>query len=227
MSRQGRAGSHSQASSFWYGLGRILFYVLARLCFRLRVSGAEKIPRQGPCIIAANHASYLDPPFLGCGVKHRKLHYIARSTLFRNPVLVFLFRKWGVVALDRERGGDVGALRQALRLLKEGHVLALFPEGTRTPDGTIRDAKPGVGFLVTKAGVPVIPAYIEGTFRCLPKGRKFPRLGRVSVYFGEPIVPEEIAACARSADGRADFGAVSKLVMDRIRRLAESRPGPA
>ncbi|HIE10706.1 MAG TPA: 1-acyl-sn-glycerol-3-phosphate acyltransferase [Kiritimatiellae bacterium] len=223
MSGQGSAANSSRASNFWYGLGRRLFYVLARLFFRLRVSGVERIPRQGACIVAANHASYLDPPLLGCGVRHRKFHYIARLTLFRNPVLGFLFRRWGVVALDRERGGDVGALRQALRLLKQGHVLALFPEGTRTPDGTIRDAKPGIGFLVAKAGVPVIPAHIDGTFRCLPKGRKVPRLGRVSVSFGAPIVPEEIAACARGADGRSDFGAVSRLVMERIRNLAERR----
>jgi len=224
MSRKESAKPTNRASSFWYGLGRRLFYVLARLFFRLEVRGAERIPRRGPCIVAANHVSYLDPIVLGCGVRHRKFHYMARSTLLRHPVMRFLLPRWGVVALDRDRGGDVGALKAALRLLQEGHVLALFPEGTRSPDGTIRAAKPGVGFLVAKAAVPVIPAYVEGTFQCLPKGRRIPRLGRVRVTFGEPVSPQEIELRGREA-GRRRFEAVAELVMDRIRALAGQEVG--
>ena len=120
--------------------------------------------------------------------------------------------------MDRTKG-DVGALRKGIGLLKEGKVLGLFPEGTRSPTGEIQPAKGGIGFLIMKAGVPVVPAYVDGSFKAFPKGANRIHRAQVSIYYGTPISTSEFAALGTDRDS---YGRIGELVMNRIAALKPS-----
>ena len=200
---------------YWLSRGFVYFCLLLK--YRLRVSGREHVPARGGAVIAANHCSYLDPPVMAGCSNRRIVHFMARDTLFSNPVARWFFPRVGVIALDRTKG-DLGALKKAIATLKEGHVIGLFPEGTRSPDGQMREAKGGIGFLIAKGNVPVVPLYISGTFAAFPKGADKLRPGRLVARFGPPISPDEIRA---AMPAKNDYEAVGALVMSRIRALAE------
>ncbi|MBN1269601.1 MAG: 1-acyl-sn-glycerol-3-phosphate acyltransferase [Kiritimatiellae bacterium] len=201
-----------------YGLSRSTLWVFFKLFFHLKVRGVENVPDEGPCIVACNHASYLDPPIVGAGIKRRMVRFMARDTLYRTPFAQSFLTKVHTVPIDRTRG-DVGALRRALKALAAGGVLGLFPEGTRTPDGNLQKAKGGIGFLIAKARVPVVPAYVEGSFQALPKDAKRLRFSRLTLTIGPPILPEEWQAMG--AD-RSSYDRIGELVMARIAALKES-----
>lgn len=205
----------SERAPLAYRIGRQLCRLYFRLAHHLQVEGAMHVPAEGACIVAGNHVSVLDPPLMGCAIPHRVVHYLAKIELFRPP-FGWVLRAVGAVPVERGKG-DVGALRRALSLLQEGRVLGLFPEGTRSPDGRLQPPKRGIGFLVAKAAVPVVPAFIAGTFEAWPKGARGPRLGvPVHVRYGAPIRPEEILAEAGQSDG---YDRVAALVMARIAAL--------
>jgi 1-acyl-sn-glycerol-3-phosphate acyltransferase len=182
---------------------------------RFSSRGSEHVPATGGCIICANHASFLDPPIVGSGVRHRHVRFMARDTLFEGRFMGWLLTSIGVIALDRTRG-DISALRKAIQSLKSGSVIGLFPEGTRSPDGNLQEPKGGIGFLIAKAGVLVVPAYISGSFRAYPKGARFIRPTKVSIVYGPPIQPAEFAALAEEDDG---YNKIARLVMTRIAAL--------
>ncbi len=200
-----------------YWISRGFVYLCLRLKFRMKVSGREHIPAAGGAVIAANHCSYLDPPVMCSSIHSRIVHFMARDTLFSNAVARWYFPRVGVIPLDRTRG-DLGALKKAIGALKSGQVIGLFPEGTRSPDGEMRAAKGGIGFLIAKGDVPVVPLYISGTHEAFPKGAKKIRPSRIIARLGRPITPEEIRA---AMPGKNDYEAVGTLVMRRIRELAE------
>ena len=200
---------------YWLARGFVYFCLLLK--YRLRVSGREHVPAKGGAVIAANHCSYLDPPVMAGCSNRRIVHFMARDTLFSNPVARWFFPRVGVIALDRTKG-DLGALKKAIATLKDGQVIGLFPEGTRSPDGQMREAKGGIGFLIAKGDVPVVPLYISGTFAAFPKGADKLRPGRLVARFGPPISPDEIRA---AMPAKNDYEAVGALVMSRIRALAE------
>ncbi len=162
---------------------KLIAVALMRLGFRLEVRGREHVPASGPVLLVSNHASLLDPPFVG-GAAPRELYFLAKEELFRVPLLGRLIR--GVNARPvRRDGSDSRALKMALRLLGEGRALLVFPEGTRGVG--LREGKPGVGMLAVVSGAPVVPVYVSGTGRALPRGRVMPRLGKVRVCFGPPL----------------------------------------
>ena len=206
---------------YWLSRGFVYFCLLLK--YRMRVSGREHVPSKGGAVIAANHCSYLDPPVMAGSSNRRIVHFMARDTLFSNPVARWFFPRVGVMPIDRTRG-DLGALRKAIAALKEGKVIGLFPEGTRSPDGQMREAKGGIGFLIAKGDVPVVPLYISGTFAAFPKGADKLRPGRLVARFGPPISPEEIRA---AMPAKNDYEAVGALVMRRIRELSEESRYPA
>ena len=184
---------------------------------RFEAHGGENVPTTGGCIVASNHVSFLDPPALGCGVRNRVVRFMARDTLFQPPWFGNVLHRVGVIPISREKG-DVGALRKAIQCLKEGSCIGLFPEGTRSPDGTLQPAKGGIGFLIAKAGVPVVPAYIEGTYDAYPRSAKRIRPTKVRITYGKPIMPEEFAALGKDRDA---YEKVGSLVMDRIREIRD------
>ncbi len=189
---------------------------IMRALFRLEARGTEHVPRQGPVLLVANHSSFLDPPLVG-GVTPRPMSFMAKAELFRVPLLGALIRRLNARPVRRE-GADAGALRTALRILQDGGVLLMFPEGTRGPEGTLRDPKPGAAMLAVMSGAPVVPVFVEGSGRAWPRGRRLPRPAKVTVTFGPAQVFER-----RDADGRkTDYEVVSRRMMAAIEHLASS-----
>jgi len=213
--------SESFMSTIVFRISRACVGYFLRVWLRMSRTGMENIPETGGCIIVANHSSFLDPPAVGCSANKRIVHFMARDTLFKPGFRNWFFTQVQCVPLDRERG-DISALRRGLGVLKQGQVLGLFPEGTRSPDGTLQEPKAGIGFLIAKGNVPVVPAYVSGTFRAYPRGARFVRPTKVRVVFGEPILPEELASFGR---GRDAYMAVAGLVMERIADLRENLHG--
>jgi 1-acyl-sn-glycerol-3-phosphate acyltransferase len=168
-----------------YRFGWLFFSTFFALYSRARYHGAAHVPADGPVILAANHASFLDPPLVGSGLP-RMVNYLARDTLFDAPVVGSLLRSWKVVPVDRDGGGGAG-LKAILDRLLNGGVILLFPEGTRTPDGQLRPARSGIGLTVIKSTAPVVPVRVSGTFAAYGRHLKWPRPRRLAVAYGEPL----------------------------------------
>jgi len=160
-----------------YAFSRQVVRVLLTAGWRMRVLGAERVPRSGPLIVACNHVSYFDPPALGAALP-RPIRYMAKTQLFEIPLLGPLIAALGAYPVDRSRG-DVAAIKRSLDVLKTGAAVGIFPEGTRNPNGTIQ-AQAGVALLARLSGAPILPAYVDGTAD--PK-----RFRRITVVFGEPL----------------------------------------
>jgi len=199
--------------SRFYAAMKIPAVVLMRLMFRLESVGSENIPERGPVLIVANHSSVLDPPLVG-GASGRQLTYLAKAELFEIPLFRTLIHALNARPIRRE-GADPSALRTARRVLDEGGALLVFPEGTRGEEGEIRSAKPGAGLLAVSSGAAVVPAYIRGSGRAWPRGRRLPRPAKVTVTFGEPLRFE----AGPGADRRALYETASREMMNAISRL--------
>jgi 1-acyl-sn-glycerol-3-phosphate acyltransferase len=171
---------------WWYRFCRFLFRVYFRIYHRGRVYNADRLPDEGAFILAGNHVSFLDPPFFGLACK-REAFYMARDTLFRNPMANWILRSWNCVPISRERG-DIGAMRTVLRMLGEGKAVLMFPEGTRSQDGQLQEPRAGIGMIAARANVPIVPMRIFGTEHALPKGASLPRPAKVEIAFGEPFL---------------------------------------
>jgi len=203
-------------SSVAYAILWVLARTVARLFFGFRVVGS--VPKQGGLLVAANHASYFDIPLLGCGM-FRRAWYLGRSDLFVPGVKGILqWLGWIPLKLGRL---DRKAFDRAIALIKAGKVVVIFPEGGRSLDGQLRNAKAGLGMIVAQTGCPVVPAYLKGTFDVLPTGAKRPRFHPVSVSFGPPLsFPGE------NTQTKAFYQEVSRIVMERIAALGEVAPPP-
>jgi 1-acyl-sn-glycerol-3-phosphate acyltransferase len=200
----------------FYWLVRAIIRALGRLLFRLEAKGVENIPHKGGCLLVANHASNLDPPLIAVSVP-RICNTLAKRELFDLPLLGWAIRN--LFAYPIERGGvDRKALRQCVEALRSGEILLLFPEGTRTFDGELQQAKAGAAMIAMQAGVPILPVYIEGTYDALPRGRSWPKFTKVRVHFGEPFLPDELIA--GTEDKRAAYSLLAAEMMRRIADLA-------
>lgn len=203
-----------------YGFFHYLITVGYDLFFRGEVRGQENLPKDGAFLIAANHLSFLDPPLIGCHVP-RQLCFFARKTLWKPGVASWWLDAVGTIPVDRDGGQDVSALKRVLRSLKDNKGLILFPEGTRSPDGRLQTPKSGVGFIVCKSQVPVIPARIFGSFEAFGKGVKYPRLGTpVTVVFGKPMPPSVYDA---PGSGKDRYQVASDRIMAEIAKLEAPR----
>lgn len=190
-----------------YAISLVVTRLALALLGGLRVHGREKVPLEGPLIIAPNHCSYLDPPLVGVAVP-RICHSMSKEELFRVPLLGWWITRLHVFPVKRG-GADRAALRHALQVLKRGEVLVIFPEGTRTRDGRLGPAQPGIGLIAVKSGAPILPLYIDGTFRAWPRHRKLPRPARMSAWFGDLIPMDEYQAMS-------DHGEAHRLVAERV-----------
>ena len=171
--------------TFWYLLGYSLSKAIAKTFFNYRVIGAENMIEEGPCIIAANHCSYLDPPLVGVACK-RAIHYLARKSLLDVPILGPILPELNVIPVD-QKNADRSALMGAIRVVRSGGAVLIFPEGTRSPDGNLQAAQPGIGMIVAKTGAPVVPVNISGTFSALPRGTGIPSCFPVSITVGKAL----------------------------------------
>ena len=181
-----------------YRIGWTCFRAMYATYFRWRVFGAENVPAQGGVILASNHASFLDPPLVGSGLK-RDINYLARESLFRFPGIGALLRSWNAVPVDRDGGGAKG-LKIILSRLLDGNGIILFPEGTRTKDGKLQPARSGIGLTVIKSTAPVVPVRVFGTFEAYGRNHKIPRPRRVIVKYGRPMNFAALRAEAQTCD---------------------------
>jgi len=183
-----------------YYLAWLVFRAVYRFYFRWRVFNPERVPAQGPVILAANHASFLDPPLVGSGLE-RDINYLARDTLFRFPGMGALLRSWNAVPVDRDGAGAAG-LKAILDRLLAGGAIILFPEGTRSADGQLRPARSGIGLIVLKSTAPVVPVRVFGTYAAYGRQITIPRPLRVAVKYGQPMdfanLRAEAATCCKS-----------------------------
>jgi len=162
-----------------------------KLPWRLTVRGFEHFPWRGPMILACNHQSYWDPPTAGA-VSPRPLHFMARRSLFRNPVFGTLITLFNAFPVERDKA-DPKAVLAALGILRKGRALLIFPEGTRSRNGQLGQAKEGVGMLALRSGASIIPCYLHNTNKLTPKGARFLHFPKVTVYLGPAVDLSDLA----------------------------------
>jgi 1-acyl-sn-glycerol-3-phosphate acyltransferase len=164
---------------------RAAFGPVFKLAFRLKARGGEHVPREGPAILAANHASFLDPVVVGMCAR-RPVRFLVANDFYRDRRLQPALRWLGAIPV----GGDAGLIRSFRRIgevLERGGLLGIFPEGGITRDGAMRPFRPGAAVMALRLGVPLVPVHIAGTFEALPRHAKWPRFVPVTVRFGTPI----------------------------------------
>ena len=175
----------SKGAPWFYRFIIFWSYLFGKLFYRLKVYGLEHYYPRG-AILAANHTSFFDPPIVAVSFPE-EVHFLARETLFRNPLFGAFIRNLNSHPVSGQ-AGDIGVLKTVITLLQEGRKVVLFPEGTRSPTGELQPFKPGIGMLIARSQSAVIPIYIDGAYKAFGKGRKFPRLfGKVSCVFGSAI----------------------------------------
>jgi 1-acyl-sn-glycerol-3-phosphate acyltransferase len=205
-----------------YFIGWCGYRAVFKLYFHWRVYNAERVPLEGAVILASNHASFLDPPLVGSGVR-RGINYLARENLFRFPMMGWVLRQWQVVPVDRDGGGAAG-LRAILDRLLAGGAIILFPEGTRTRDGKLQPARSGIGLTVIKSTAPVVPVRVFGTFEAYGRHLRFPRPRRVAVKYGQPMIFEELRAEAKSCSKARLKGIYQQVADELMAAIARLEP---
>ena len=183
---------------------------LELLLHRIKIEGRENIPKGG-CLVISNHVSYLDPTTVGWAIR-REIYYLGRKSLFKPPIGNWFLPICNVLPIDRD-GHDVGGLRRIIRMLRDGESILLFPEGTRSPDGQLQPAEPGAGLVAVKAGVPILPARVFGTYESLSRHQRFLRFHPIRVVIGQPYLPALPA-------GRLDKAVYDLVAQEMMKRIA-------
>jgi 1-acyl-sn-glycerol-3-phosphate acyltransferase len=179
---------------------------------RIRIEGRENVPRGG-CLIVSNHVSYMDPTTVGWAVA-REIFYLGRKTLFKPPFWNWFLPICNVLPIDRD-GRDISGLRNIIKLLKAEKAVLLFPEGTRSPDGTLQPAEPGAGLVAIKAGVPVLPVRVFGTFESLSRHQKRLRFHPIRVVIGKPYLP----SIPEGQNEKQSYPRIAQEMMEKIAAL--------
>jgi cytidylate kinase len=208
--------------------GSMVLRWIARAIVRFRVEGdLASLPKSGPMIMAANHASSADPVLIGAFLNQvlgRPLNWLGKRELIEFPLTGWAFRIAGIHPVDRE-AADLEAFRTAMRILEAGQTLAVFPEGTRSKDGALQQVREGVGMLALRSGAPVLPVAVVDSDILWPRGQLLPHYGkRVTVRYGTPfVVADELAAAGAPVKGRQATEAATRLIMARIAALLPRR----
>lgn len=205
-----------------YKIAYLIFRCTYRVFFRRKIYHADRVPVEGPLILASNHASFVDPPLVGSSLP-RAINYIGRESLFRNPLIGALLRSWNSVPIDRGGVNPRGLLNIIDRLRKGGGII-LFPEGTRTSDGKLQPGKSGIGLVVIKTDAPVVPVRVFGTFEAFGRHMKFPMPRPIAVTYGFPMDFAELRAEAKTCSKdrlKAIYQEVSDRLMEEIAKLEQ------
>jgi 1-acyl-sn-glycerol-3-phosphate acyltransferase len=195
---------------------------LLRLLFRPRIEGLEHIPEEGAAIVAGNHLSFSDH-FLMPTILKRRITFLAKAEYFTGPgvkgrLTAAFFRSVGQIPVDRSgRGAGQAAVEEGVGVLRRGELLGVYPEGTRSHDGRLYKGRVGVASMALRGGVPVVPCAMVGTFEIQPPGRRLPRLGRVTIRFGEPL---DFSRFAGMEGERAVLRAVTDEIMHAVLQLS-------
>jgi len=175
----------------WYDFLRVVCRVLGVAMFRIRVFGREHVPKSGGVLVVSNHQSHLDPVLVGLAFD-RRLNYVARDTLFGFAPFAWLMMSLDAIPIDRE-GSGLGGLKESLRRLKDGEMLLIFPEGTRTRDGEVGTLKPGFLALARRAKVPLLPVGLDGAYESWPRRNLLPQPAVIQIRFAPPLAPETMS----------------------------------
>jgi 1-acyl-sn-glycerol-3-phosphate acyltransferase len=197
-----------------YETAYYLSRALGHCCFDFRVVNRERIPTEGSLLLAVNHQSFLDPPLVGCACG-RDVFYLARKSLSEIPILGGLLPKLNVIPYD-QGGSDMSAIKAVIRVLKAGRATLIFPEGTRSRDGSLMPAQPGTGMIVAKTLSPVLPMRIFGAHEAFPKESMRVRLHPITLVVGE-VMHFTKQDC--EGDAKVVYKNISDSIMERISAL--------
>ena len=198
---------------FFYTLSKII----ARGLFNYRVIHPERMIESGPLILAMNHQSYFDPPLAGI-CSRRAVYYLARKTLFSIPFLGKLLPDFNVIPVDRD-GNDMSALKNIIRLVRQGEGVILFPEGTRSLDGSLQRGRSGIGLIIAKTKAPVLPIRVFGAYDAFPKNSKKIHLHPITVVIGNPIYFSDEELTSFDGNDRELYQRLSDRIMTAIGEL--------
>ena len=187
--------------------------LLYRVLFRYKVHEIDNLPKSGSFIMTPNHVSFLDPPAAGISVP-RKMNYLGKKELFSNRYFSWYMRKIRIIPMDRDVIG-YGGIKEVIRKIKEGIPIVIFPEGTRGDGISFLEPEPGAAYFALKFDLPVVPTYVKGTEKALPKNARFIRLETVSVFYGKPKKYEMPAG----VDKDKVYKEVSRDIMAEIGKL--------
>jgi len=190
----------------FYYFAKYIVLAIIKIVFRIKVEGIQNIPEKGPIIICPNHISLLDPPVIGALI-NRRVYFMAKAELYKNPILGFLLQK-GLGAFPVKRGtADFAAIKTALYYLKKGQAVGIFPEGTRSKNGKLKEAEAGVSLLAVKSHALVIPIGISGKYRLFSK---------INIRIGKPLSFDKYY---KNRPSQKDLESIGKEIMDEISKL--------
>jgi cytidylate kinase len=196
--------------NLFYRFGTLIIRLIFHVNGGLEIKGKDNIPLEGGVIIASNHISYLDPPLISA-VLPRRATFMARKGLFDIPLLGWFIRHYAF-SVDREKPRP-STIKEAVRRLKNGELIVIFPEGRRSETGELLEPKPGIGMVASLSNVPVVPTLIVGTNKALPVGAKWLKRARISVIFDRPIY------CSSTIKGKGSHEEISKKIMSAIKEM--------
>jgi 1-acyl-sn-glycerol-3-phosphate acyltransferase len=200
--------------NFYYWLGYNLSRWVAKLFYGFQIIHRERVIQTGPVILAVNHQSFFDPPLAG-NAADRPIYFLAKKSLMEVPILGWVLPKLNVIPVNIE-GGDRSALKALIRILTAGECALVFPEGTRTPDGNLQPAQPGLGLVIAKTRAPVVPMRIFGAYDAWPIHGKIRLWKKITLVVGEPL---HFSEAELSGGGKDLYARLSQRVMDAIAAL--------
>lgn len=200
---------------------KVVVNIVVPMLGGVTITGADRIPTEGPVILAPNHRAVLDPPYLTTLTK-RQQFYMSKEELFKSGLFGTYIRAMGAFPVKRGEP-DRAALKQAIAHLKRGRIVTIFPEGTRSVDGSLGTAEKGFALIARQTGAPIVPVAIQCTERIMPKGSKFPHRHRVYIDVGMPISAQEILARTAAPTAHA-LESIGAAVMANIAELLAQNP---
>lgn len=192
----------------FYKAARWLCRTVLKLCFRWEIKNAQRLPSEGPVLVVSNHANLIDPIIVGCCFQ-RQVHFMAKGELFKIPLLSQIIRLLGAYPVRRGIG-DRSAIEASFRLLEQGGVVGMFPEGTRHRDGKIHPLRSGAALLATRGNCPIVPVVIDGSHRI-----NLFRFPKITAYVGEPFrLPANIDGDSEKEKSQKATGIIQQNLED-------------
>ena len=196
-------------SGIWYNTGRFVAWVYLKLLYKIKVQGLDNIPKRKPFVLCSNHINWMDPLTISTSLSASyQIHFMAKQELFSNFITSLFLRKIGVFPVKRDNA-DLLAIKTAYQLLKNGQVLGLFPEGSRSKTGKLQKAYHGAALIAVRSGVPIVPIAISGPYRLFKP---------VNLYIGKPFVLPPLVYDDKE-DKKKQLIEMSETIMFNIKKL--------
>jgi len=216
---------HTGRINVWVKSLSVVIFGLLRLvmglCFRLKAHGVKHVPRTGPVIFCANHSTYLDGVFVATSLPFPVVMqtFFLGDSKFLESVFLKPFQKILRLIPIQFTHRMVDAMRVCAYVLRQRKNLCYFPEGQRSIDGGIKEFRKGVGILIKELDVPVVPVYIRGAFEIWPRGKRWPKLGQVEVFYGAPVSAQELMF--RMTGSEDVYGRIAENLREKVESLAQ------